>query len=264
MGGRSSSFKFNEQTGEIFSQVTKVYPLIENNADTISEINNTYIDELQEDNHIVCRSTNSFNYEIMNSNFKKIYEIIKKYPIIANNLNDAELNIRGATFSDKSTQACFSYNVKNKENMTIFLGQDVYTKNKQVVEMNAKFNQNKGFWSKSDDKELVNSVIAHEYGHFIEKLIIDKKIQNCPKTHDMDAYQLKNYFNLQSGLIKRKIISIQKERFNDVNTHISDYGETNSNEFFAETFANLVTSKTPTTLAKSLEIYLKENLYVDE
>lgn len=260
MGGRSSNFSYNKDTGETISQRAEIYPLIDKEHDVITEINNPYIDELQEGNHNICCSTNGFNYDIMNNNFKKIYDIVRKYPQISKNLDDAELNIRGATFSDKNTQACFSYNVLNKDNMTIFLGKDVYTKNKQLIEKDAKYNQDIRFWSKSDDKDLVNKVIAHEYGHFIEKLIIDKKIKDDPKTKEMETYQLINYANMQAGLIKREIISIQKKHFNSTEKTISEYGEYNGKEFFAETFANLVTSKEPTTLAKSLEIYLKENL----
>lgn len=67
-------------------------------------------------------------------------------------------------------------------------------------------------------------------------------------------------FDAYSKRIKREILAIQKEKFNEDSDYISKYGTYNSKEFFAETFANLVNTKKPTTLAKSLEIYIRENL----
>lgn len=175
MGGRGSNFRYNKNSGEINTQKIKFKPLLDDEIDSISEINNDYIDILQEKNHVICYSTDNYNHSIINPNLQKINDIIKKFPGITNNLKNSELKIRGATFEDNQTQACFSYNITDKDDMTIFLGKNVYTEDKKAVEQRAKLNQNSKWWSSSDDDELINKVITHEYGLF-------------PKTH----YRQKN------------------------------------------------------------------------
>lgn len=262
MGGRGSSFKINRRTGQTRTNKVKIYPLLE--EDSISFVNNEMVDILQEKNHIICKSTDEFNYAIVKKNLEKINDIISNYPAISKNLKENEIEIRGATFSDNQTQACFQYNILGKEEMTIFLGKDMYSRSFEEIKKQADLNQSSGWWCKSDNEEQINKVIAHEYGHFIQKLIIDKRISENPKTDDMNLVQLINYASFEAAACKREILKIQKEKFGTSENVISEYGKENSREFFAEVFANLVTSKNPTTLAKSLDIFLKENLWYDD
>jgi len=257
MGGRSSTFKYDNLGNEIS---TKAYyiPLIPDNEDTISERNNDNIDILQEDNITICRSTDNFSHENINPNFLKIREINNKFFGITKNLKHSNLDIRGAKFED-DTVACFSHNLTDKENMTIFLSSDLSSRTKKDLETETKYLVKNKDWSPCDNNELINHTLAHEYGHFIQKLLIEKTIDK-DKRKKQTLSQNKFDYSLEAIKIKNSILKIQKEKFNDTNSFISNYATTNSKEFFAEVFANLMTSKEPTNLAKSLEIYIKENL----
>lgn len=94
----------------------------------------------------------------------------------------------------------------------------------------------------------------------IEKLIIEKKLRNDENLFDKDINERSREYKMQAVKIKNEILNIQKERFGLRNDQISEYGKVNAREFFAESFANLVNSKNPTTIAKATEIYIKENL----
>lgn len=258
MGGRCSNFSVNTETGEHFTSKDIPIPLIED--DSISERNNDLIDILQDKNHVVCYSTDNFNYDIIEPNIKKLNQMVDKYPGVTYNLKGYNLEIRGATYKDSGTIASFCYHIEDKNNMSIFLNKDYYTDNKSEMISLQKEAKKRNWFSKSDENELLNASIAHEYGHFIEKLIIDKKINEEKSQKDMTHFDFDLAFSYHAIKIKREILKIQKEKFNSDEQFISEYGRKNSREFFAEAFSNLVTSKNPTTIAKATEIYIKENL----
>lgn len=258
MGGRSGSFKTNSTTGIKFSDNGSFKPLIEAEKDSISERNNDYIDILQESNINICTSTDTFKAENINPNIKKIHEITERFSGIQKNIKHSQLDIRGAKFSG-STVACFSYNPWNKDNMTIFLNSNLEKLSRDKIEQKTQKQIDNKDWAPCDRNELINQDVAHEYGHFVQKLIFEKQ-KDKELTSKMSAQQIDSYEKMLALKIKKDILKIQKERFNKTDDFISNYGDYSNFEFFAETFANLVTSKEPTTLAKSLEIYIKENL----
>lgn len=258
MGGRCSNFHFGDN-GEVSTNKVEFTPLIDAEHDTISERNNDYIDILQDENINVCISTDNFKAENFNPNIKKIYEITDKFNGIAKNIKHSQLDVRGAEF-EGNTVACFSYYVDRKDDMTIFLNSNLSKVSKQMLELETKSQVDAKYWSPCDKEEYINHTLAHEYGHFVEKLLIDKKMQADERSKNMSYVEKKQLHNILAVKIKFDILKIQQERFNKKDKFISDYGEKDSREFFAETFANLVNSKNPTTLAKSLEIYIKENL----
>lgn len=258
MGGRGSSFKTNANTNIKFSDNGSFEPLINAQNDSISERNNDLIDILQDDNINICESTDSFKTENMNPNIKKVYEMTQQFSGVSKSLRNSQLDIRGAKFSG-STVACFSYNPWNKENMTIFLNANLASLSKEQIESKTKVQVDKKFWAPCDKENLINQDVAHEYGHFVQKLIFEKQMDKN-LTRNMSAKQIDNYEKMLALKCKKDILKIQKERFNKTDDFISRYGSKSNFEFFAETFSNLMTSKKPTTLAKSLEIYIKENL----
>lgn len=260
MGGRSSNFKYNFNTGETQTQKSNIIPLIDDDNDTISERNHYLVDELQEKHHILCQSTDNFGYDVMTANLAKINATLDKYPQIKASLKNHELNIRGAEFDKTNTVACFSYTPGKDDGMTIFLGKNAYDRSKKEIESITENQVSSKKWSQCDDENLINHTIMHEYGHFVETQIINKIIKKDHNIENLSPVEKISIFDAYARRIKRDIIHIQKEKFNTYNDFISEYGNYNSKEFFAETFANLVNSKNPTTLAKSLEIYLKENL----
>lgn len=258
MGGRGSSFKTNNITGIKFSNNGKFEPLINVENDSISERKNDFIDFLQDDNINICISTDNFKSENINPNIRKVYEMTGKFSGISKGLRNSQLDIRGAKFSG-SAVACFSYNPRNKDNMTIFINSNLEKLSREEVEKKTKVQVENKSWAPCDKDELINQDIAHEYGHFVQKLIFEKQMDKN-LTSEMTGQQIDGYERMLALKCKQDILKIQKERFNETNDFISHYGSKSSFEFFAETFANLVTCKKPTTLAKSLEIYIKENL----
>lgn len=258
MGGRYSNFSINPQTGEFLMSESIPIPLIED--DSISERNNEYIDILQDKNHIVCCSTDNFNYDLIEPNLRKLNKLIDKFPAIRYNLKENEILIRGATFDDPRTSACFGHLPSDKQNMTIYLNKDYFTLPKNEVISVEEYERKIGHFSPCDKEEYITATLSHEYGHFIEKLIIEKKLRNDENLFDKDINERSREYKMQAVKIKNEILNIQKERFGLTNDQISEYGKVNSREFFAESFANLVNSKNPTTIAKATEIYIKENL----
>lgn len=260
MGGRSSNFKYNFNTGETQTQKSNITPLIDDDNDTISERNHYLVDELQEKHHILCQSTDNFGYDVMTANLAKINATLDKYPQIKASLKNHELNIRGAEFDKTNTVACFSYTPGKDDGMTIFLGKNAYDKNKVEIERVTDNQVNQKSWSPCDKENLINHTIMHEYGHFIETKIINKLIKKDHNLETLNPADKIALFDAYAKKIKHEILVIQKAKFNKDGDFISNYGNRNSKEFFAETFANLVNTKKPTTLARSLEIYIRENL----
>ena len=148
--------------------------------------------------------------------------------------------------------------------MTIFLNSNLEKLSRDKIEQKTQKQIDSKAWAPCDKNELINQDLAHEYGHFIQKLILekqkDKELVSKMKDSDTGTQQIDRYERMLALKSKNDILKIQKERFNKTDDFISEYGKESHFEFFAETFANLVTSKKPTTLAKSLEIYIKENL----
>ena len=170
MGGRGSSFKTNQDTKIKFINNGSFKPLIDNENDSISERNNDYIDILQESNINICMSTDKFKAENSNPNIRKIYEINERFSAISKNIKNSQLDIRGAKFTG-NTVACFSYNPYNKEDMTIYLNSNLEKYTKEELEQRTINQINNKIWAPCDKNELINQDLAHEYGHFVQKLI---------------------------------------------------------------------------------------------
>ncbi len=169
-----------------------------------------------------------------------------------------QLKIRGAKFSGR-TVACFSYYPNNQDDMTIFLSDRLIKNDRRTLEQSTQNQIDMKNWSASDKQDLINHTISHEYGHFIQKLIVDKQLkQDNVDMSDVNTVKLTR--RLYERKAKQEILKICKEQFKDDNEFISRYGNKDSAEFFAEAFANLADCKNPTNIAKATEIYIKENL----
>ena len=81
-------------------------------------------------------------------------------------------------------------------------------------------------------------VFNHEFGHYIENYLMDTK-------------------GLSASNIRNDIIKIARERYGMTDIVISNYGKTNSHEFFAECFANHKGGQ-QNALGKAIGAYLKE------
>lgn len=257
MGGRSSSFKYSAD-GRQDSQKVKYTPLIPLEQDIQTTKHLKDVKDLNKYNHQICISTDGFKEENFNPNIAKLKELNSRFNTYQKLDNENNLKIRAAKF-EGNVAACFSSYGTNKKDMTIFLSDDLIYQDKKTIESLTKIQIQSNWWSKSDQQEMINHTLCHEYGHFVQKLIIDKQLER-------DKVDLSNENNVNlirsiyAKKCKRDILSICKEQFHDDNEFISRYGEKQAVEFFAEAFANLVDSKNPTNIAKATEIYIKENL----
>jgi hypothetical protein len=93
---------------------------------------------------------------------------------------------------------------------------------------------------------LINKTLAHEYGHFIEKTLIEKNLKEHPeeRINASNYYEYEKYYMKQSKKIYNEIYTIKKERFDDNDRkRVSNYAYESNAENFTEIFCNLTTSK---------------------
>lgn len=256
MGGRSSTFKYSSD-GRSDSQTIKYKPLLSLEQD-VQSTNSSEIESLKKFNHQICISTDAFKKENFNPNIAKLSELNNRFKTWTKLDKENNLKIRAAKFEGNCV-ACFSSFGTSKKDMTIFLSDDLIYQNKGSLEALTKANISIEHWSKCDNKELINHTLSHEYGHFVQKLIIDKQLER-DKVDLSTETNVNLIRSIYAKKCKREILNICKTQFKDDNKFISEYGAEKATEFFAEAFANLVDSQNPSNIAKATEIYIKENL----
>ena len=119
--------------------------------------------------------------------------------------------------------------------------------------------------------------ISHEFGHFMENILIAKynqthkedykkvcsKVEECTNK-DEQVSIMKSWHKKRALEIKRGILECAYQldvnfKFKDYEKYISGYGNTSPYEFFAECFANLHCGN-PNILGLAIEKYLEEVL----
>lgn len=106
--------------------------------------------------------------------------------------------------------------------------------------------------------------VVHEMGHLVHNMIVNREI-NKLRQNDQWFDRFGNIKKQRSTILsemKRKILNIAKKSEGlktqaQAMRFLSDYGRTNSAEFFAECFANLHCGK-PNALGKAMEKFLEE------
>jgi len=154
--------------------------------------------------------------------------------------------------SNKETIACFKYPVgKIKHNTKIKIskthfnslnGAETKIKNSILSAHNAKV---------KDGKEL-ESIIVHELGHALQYALYSKTRQMLPANDSEDDDTAK----FAEGN-KTEILQIAKDKYDTSNSHISNYGKTNAEEWFAELFAHAFLSDAPNNLGLAMQDFLK-------
>ena len=193
-------------------------------------------------------STDDISLEILNPNLKKLHQILSKEETYLKYLEKETLYIRSEKMSDPRTQAVFRY----IERPEIIFNKRLTKQTKADIEKVAQQQIDIKFWTKSDKNELVNHVMVHELGHYVQDILIKEKYKGLnPSIKYSKMYE--------AGLMREEINKICLKEFGKP-AQSSGYGNKKFVEFFAETFCELYTTKNPSFTARALEIYLKEKL----
>lgn len=272
MGGRGSCYlNFNNPKESSGADFDFDVGNPEDEEDTKKEYNGKTEKLLNKNIHIK-ESTDKIPEDIFVPNIIKIDSLSRKYRTSTDILQDTQqpLSIRSAKMP-LNTQACFSSESTKFSQLQIVFNKDLTIASKDAVENNIQKQINSGYWTKSDKKELINHTPTHEYGHYIQKVLMEQDSKTQEGKRIKEEY-LKKYINSKNKRLItqeyaenyatkyfKQIQRINRREFGKESmTDISLYGETSNRECFAELFANANTTKNPTNLSKSLDIFLKE------
>lgn len=216
MGGRgsSSSIYNNRSSGKNLPHKLNNISEI---ADKRSDIQTMFVSQLGFGN---IGGTNNIQTATIGSYGIALQKLEKKYNAIA----QAE-SVTFAAGSDRTSNAPaaqVSWNRSNPLKMQLAINTAFMGNTKENIQLSATGEKTK-FKSATDGRitSLNGRTITHEYGHILENVIS----VNTNKSHDKIAGEIKQ---------------IAKTRYNtNLKKPVSKYGNTNSSEFFAETFASL-------------------------
>lgn len=259
MGGRGSAFKITSgRSNENFFEGWK--------DETYTNLPTKSTDNLKINYDTwVMSSTDNIRRDVMNKQSDFLKSISNKYKGSTRLLDkDNNLRIRSMKYSKGSrTYAAFVYPRNDYDSMQICFNERYINKTKKELTEKTKEQIDRGFWSKSDAENIMNHTVAHEYGHFVERTLLEKYLKEHPNEYKQvksSTYAWDVFEEKQSKQIFQDIYKIKCEKFNDDSKErISKYSKENTHENFAEVFCNLVTTKKPTNWAKAMDIYLKEN-----
>ena len=227
----------------------------------------------------IKQSTDDIPEEIFVPNIDKINELTRKYLRTSKILkeNNQELAVRADRLKDK-TVAYFKSNPNDLTKMRIVLNQDIKFTTRKNLENIAQSSIDTGYWVNCDKEELVNQTITHEFGHYVQRVLMERDRNSYLGKKRYDEYQQKiksatapeqvkkivyDYYNDYARKYLSSIDNIQYKKFNkrfNPKTDTSEYGQSNYCETFAETFAELNGNKNPNTLAKAMGILLNKKI----
>ena len=212
------------------------------------------------------KSLGELDKKLVETNTAQLDSLLKKYPKVGKFVKD-----RGLAFGGQKTNAIavtsHSYDMKR---LGIHLSSGYY-KNHKTYTKTIKNGISSGNFMPCSDSNIDKYALNHEFGHLLENYLINEyNISNPNKfnvykaklhraTSDYEARKLlKEYESGISDKIAQDIydIALKNNKDFDLNANLSNYGKTNSKEFFAECFANMISGK-PNELGKAMEQYLK-------
>lgn len=204
----------------------------------------------EKDKFWVGKSTDKIERNLIYKNIKFLQNINnkmkKEYNLTTNLL--FEKNIEKDYNKDKLTFHLFNLGVGTNA---------IYSDNKIIINKKRKenfhvklhdYNSLRNFKAPHDKKNQHVTTLTHEFGHFIFDKIAKLKYKESKDPAVSIAFDILNIQKKEFGI-----------KIDDKTAYISDYGEKNPHEWLAEVFVNLHCSnkKNKTTLAKSMELYLK-------
>mgnify|MGYP001033522863 FL=1 len=258
MGGRGSSFR------QIIAESTrnKNLNLGDYFKDKETTKQNKLTKSLKNYNIMVCESTDTMNEQLLNSNLQQVEKLSKKYSGLLSKEPEHELHIRNYPMSD-NTIACYA-----RIDPDLTQSQICYNKKlvKDVEDMNTKIKHQiqVGFSASAENK--TDYVITHEFGHYLERNIIEKRFQKDIRQYvrfkNLGSKEAEKVINEEADRIYVEIDKIARTKYNNYQLGVSDYSlQENSKEWFAEVFASAHTNssyKPP--LAKAMIDFLKKEL----
>lgn len=249
MGGRGAFIGYKNRAGHHNKEITDTFDQDSKTTKT-TKISKT----LEKKNFIVMKSTDKIPDEIFLPNMNKINKILEENPELYRALGKKKIYVRSEKFADPDTDACFDD--RNSQRTQIIYNKIIFGQTRKKFEAGARTVIKDKIWTRSDENELVNHVIVHEFGHFVQRILIDKqaRLEGKPKGFHSSRYDKK-----QAEKMLEDIENICYNKFHKP-PKTSAYGTSDEYEFFAETFCELYTTKNPSYTAKALGIYLKEKL----
>lgn len=284
MGGRGSAFisyeNSNGSSGIDLNIIGDILDSIDEDKDTKLP-HDGYTDKLKSNNIHIKESTDEISEDILVPNATKIYDISQKYKKPTKELKNQqqELRVRSHNLND-SVNAMFSSSPTNFENLQIIYNHDVKYLTKERLEKNTQKQIESNYWTRSDKDELVNHTISHEYGHFIQRVLMERDIQKNKQDKERREKLLNDLYTKGRNNPKKKQSLIQEYAEEYATKYIksvqrvcrknfgrdyekkvlSDYSRKSNREYFAEIFCNSETNKNPDDIGKAMKIYLNKKL----
>ena len=282
MGGRGAAFlnNYNADSDSGIEQqiLADIMATMDEDEDTKLE-HQGHTKKLLNKNIHIKQSTDKISEEIIIPNAEKIQDLTQKYKFTEKALHDTseELRIRAAVMQS-NTEAMFVSNGTAFTNLQLVYNQDAQYYNKERLEKNVQKQIDSGHWVNSDKEQLVNHTITHEYGHYVQRVLMlkDSKTKDGKERYQElvnDLVISKNKSQRQQIVNKfsedyatkyfKSIQRIARKNFGRdyEKQNISEYATTNNRETFAELFCSLNTNSNPgNDLVKAMEIYLKRRL----
>lgn len=283
MGGRGSAFVnyYNESdsSGVDLAILGDIMDSMDSDEDTKLP-HSGYTDLLKQKNVHIKESTDNISEKIIVPNATKIHNLINEYTKTSKELkrSDEELRVR-ADKMPSNTEAMFVHSPVEFNDLQMVYNADAKYLTRERLERNTQEQIDHQYWTKSDNDELVNHTITHEYGHFVQRVLMEREIRTdktAKARHERLLEDLEKA-NGNNGKIQRLLQSYSEEcatRYikgvqrvcrknfgrDYEKTILSRYGATNNREYFAEIFCNAETNKNPNDIGKAMKIYLKKRL----
>lgn len=280
MGGRGSayiSYKNSKSTSGVdIGLMVDIIDTMEDDPDTKLP-HKGYTQKLKDKHIHIKKSTDNIDEAIIVPNAHKVQELTNKYTKTTKTLqkNDEQLRIRSNKLSNNVAAAFISSPVEFK-NLQVVYNQDIQFMNKERLERQAKNEINSGFWTKSDD--LVNHTITHEYGHYIQRILMERDISQHNEDKARKQKLLSDIDQSKSRSKTQKLIQEYSEEYatkyiksiqrvcrknfgrDYEKEKLSDYSTESNREYFAEIFCNAETNTNPDDIGKAMKIYLNKKL----
>lgn len=282
MGGRGSAYisykNSNSSSGVDIGLMADIIDTMEDDPDT--KLPHKGYTQSLKDKHIhIKKSTDNIDEAIVVPNANKVQELTNKYTKTTKTLqkNDEQLRIRSSKLSSNVSAAFISSQTEFK-NLQVVYNQDIQFMNKERLERQTQKQIDSGFWTKSDNEDLVNHTITHEYGHYVQRILMERDItqhnEDKARRNELieDIKKSKSTSNTQKLIQEyseeyatKYIKSVQKicrKNFGrDYETKIlSRYGTESNREYFAEIFCNAETNTNPDDIGKAMQIFLNKKL----
>lgn len=267
MGGRGSRFR-DLNTMQDKREYWTDYG--DADEDVEVDIQNDLTKSFKNSNIIICGSLKNLDRDVVKVNLKQIKDLSNEFSeIISPNLDDECIKIR----SYKMNRVSFNTGVKSPEYgiMALFtpVKKQICFNERSIKDLESlksiiKTSQKVGHSVQIDEGKEGVYVITHEYGHFLENCIIEKRIQQDVRAwakfktnlFEMQKMRIAEAENIRAEI---KQIATQKYKASVKQLETSKYGEQDKNpfEWFAEVFAESRLHTTNKPLVKAMKEYLK-------